>query len=112
MDKKDMVNHPSHYADSCSMECFDAMLVAFGVEYMVEHCKITAFKYLWRHSHKGGEEDVRKALWYLNKAKQLRDGEEWDDTQLCELLKQASAAIAIYAINKDDSVCGKPDTQG
>ncbi|RFZ78816.1 DUF3310 domain-containing protein [Lacrimispora amygdalina] len=100
-----MVNHPTHYADSCSMECFDAMKIAFGVRYVIIYCKITAFKYLWRHKHKGGEEDVRKALWYLMAADDVTGGDiTADDAQYCELFKQANAAYNKYKQNKDDSV--------
>jgi hypothetical protein len=96
MDNKDMVNSPAHYADSCSMECIDAMVIAFGVDEVISHCKITAFKYLWRHKHKGGEEDVRKASWYLDKAKDLMRGEVWVDAQIAEMNRQAQAEVDKY----------------
>ena len=67
----DNVNHPQHYADSCSIECIDAMIVAFGYEYMYNYCLINAFKYIWRHKNKNGFEDIKKAAWYLNKADEL-----------------------------------------
>lgn len=108
--EKDMVNHPAHYADSCSMECIDAMVIAFGVDEVISHCKITAFKYLWRHKHKGGKEDVRKALWYLDKAKELIRDEV--DTQIVEMSMQANSALAIYGANKDVSVPDKANTVG
>lgn len=63
----DMVNHPSHYADSCSMECIESMEIAFGVEYVAVYCLINAYKYLWRRKAKNGSQDVKKALWYLNR---------------------------------------------
>lgn len=81
--KIDNVNHPSHYADSCCIECFDAMLLAFGYEYMYNHCLITAFKYLWRWKHKNGEEDVNKANWYLKKADSLYN--DCDELTKCKL---------------------------
>jgi Cdc6-like AAA superfamily ATPase len=95
---KDMVNHPAHYADSCSMECFDAMKIAFGMDNVLKYCEITAFKYLWRHKSKGGEEDVRKALWYLERAKELIEKEYavlYDD-QLHALLIQAQVELDKY----------------
>lgn len=64
----DNVNHPAHYADSCSIECIDAMLVAFGFDYVYNYCLINAFKYIWRHKNKNGLEDIKKAEWYINKA--------------------------------------------
>lgn len=72
----DNVSHPSHYADSCSLECIDTMIIAFGYEYVYCFCLINAYKYLWRYKNKNGEEDVRKAEWYLSKAKELYDTHE------------------------------------
>ena len=70
----DPVNHPSHYqtysADN-NIECIDAMKAAFGVEEVLDFCKLNAFKYLWRHSSKNGMEDIDKALWYISKYKEL-----------------------------------------
>lgn len=63
----DMVNHPFHYADSCSIECIESMEIAFGIKYMAVYCLINAYKYLWRRKAKNGSQDVEKALWYLNK---------------------------------------------
>ena len=69
----DMVNHPSHYT-SGSIECIDAMIETQGTEAVKGYCKCNAFKYLWRHAFKNGEEDIDKAVWYLNKYVELRDG--------------------------------------
>lgn len=65
---KDMVNHPSHYADSCSMECIDVMEMIFGKRAVCLYALINAFKYAWRCKHKNGLEDVKKARWYLDYA--------------------------------------------
>ena len=64
------VNHPSHYNNG-DIECIDAMVSAFGAEAVATFCKINAFKYVWRADHKNGIEDVDKAIWYLNKFKEL-----------------------------------------
>lgn len=69
--KEDLVNHPKHYADSCSLECIEAMLVAFGAEATFDFCVCNAFKYLWRHKNKNGEQDIEKANWYVNKAESI-----------------------------------------
>ena len=69
---EDMVNHPSHYT-SGSIECIDAMIETQGIEAVKGYCKCNAFKYLWRHAFKNGEEDIDKAVWYLNKYVELRD---------------------------------------
>ena len=67
----DNVSHPYHYADSCSIECIEAMLVAFGAEATFDFCVCNAFKYLWRYKNKNGEEDIEKANWYTNKAESI-----------------------------------------
>ena len=73
----DNVNHPAHYESQTSIECIDAMQVAFGKKAVIDFCMCNAFKYLWRHTHKNGVEDLRKAQWYLDKANELigLDGE-------------------------------------
>lgn len=63
----DNVNHPQHYTGS--IECIDAMLQQFGKEQVKSFCLLNAFKYLFRcnKKHNTPIEDVRKAIWYLNK---------------------------------------------
>ena len=70
----DVVSKPKHYA-STSIECIDAMSETQGVEATKQFCICNAFKYLWRHNAKNGDEDIRKASWYLNKAVSLMEGE-------------------------------------
>ena len=69
----DAVSRPKHYA-STSIECIDAMRETQGDEAVKHFCECNAFKYLWRHNSKNGDEDVRKASWYLNKAVEIMDG--------------------------------------
>ena len=71
----DVVSRPAHYAKT-SIECIDAMVETQGDEAVKDFCICNAFKYLWRHNSKNGDEDVRKANWYLNKAVELMDKEE------------------------------------
>ena len=66
-DKPDNVNHPPHYEGKTSMECIDVMEIAFGTEAVAHFCLLNAFKYVWRHQHKNGLEDLEKAMWYLNR---------------------------------------------
>ena len=68
----DNVKRPAHYA-STSVECIDMMIETQGEEAVIDFCVCNAFKYLWRHRGKNGDEDVRKANWYLNKAVELMD---------------------------------------
>ena len=58
---EDMVNHPPHYCTG-DIECWDAMVSAFGPEWMRAYATVTAFKYIWRAKHKGRfAEDLKKA---------------------------------------------------
>lgn len=91
----DNVNHPFHYSNSCSIECIDAMVLAWGYDYTAVYCQINAFKYLWRWKNKNGEEDLDKAEWYLNKSDELNsNGSESDkiaekNAQLNDMLMKA-----------------------
>lgn len=77
--ENDVVNHPAHYTQG-GIECIDAMKAAFGADELAVYCKIAAFKYIWRCEHKNGLEDVKKAVWYLNKYIELKGGNA-DDGQ-------------------------------
>lgn len=68
----DTVYNPSHYA-STSVECIDIMIETQGIEAVRDFCLCNAFKYLWRHNLKNGNEDVKKATWYLNKYLELTE---------------------------------------
>lgn len=75
--ENDVINHPSHYTQG-GIECIDAMKSAFGAAQLAVYCKIAAFKYIWRCEYKNGAEDVKKAIWYLNKFLELKG--DADDT--------------------------------
>lgn len=69
----DMVNHPPHYCTG-DIECWDAMVSAFGPEWMRAYATVTAFKYIWRAKHKGYfAEDMKKAAWYEARAAELEE---------------------------------------
>lgn len=57
----DAVNHPSHYTQHPSgIECIQ----------ITEHMSFTmgnAMKYLWRADLKNGVEDLKKAIWYIQR---------------------------------------------
>ena len=63
----DPVNHPSHYTAG-DIECIDAIQAALTPEQFTGYCRGNAIKYIWRTDYKGGAEDLRKAIWYLNRA--------------------------------------------
>lgn len=69
----DAVEHPAHY-ETGKFECIDVMIETQGVEAVKDFCVCNAFKYLYRHGRKNGAEDIKKAIWYLNKWVELNDG--------------------------------------
>lgn len=63
----DMVNHPAHYTAG-GIECIDALKAAtVGLEGIQAVCTANAIKYLWRWKFKNGAEDLKKAIWYINR---------------------------------------------
>jgi hypothetical protein len=70
---KDNVNHPTHY-ETGKFECIDVMIETQGIEAVKHFCMCNAFKYIYRHGNKNGIEDVKKAIWYLNKYIELTEG--------------------------------------
>lgn len=71
----DVVNHPSHY-ETGKFECIDVMIEAIGKREVMNFCVCNAFKYIYRFGKKNGLEDVKKAIWYLNKYVELVEGED------------------------------------
>lgn len=90
--KPDMVNSPKHYILTDSLQVKDVReallqkLMRDGIvlPYEDAHDWITAWEYITRAPFKNGEEDHRKALWYLNnllERMEKRKGYVHDDTQ-------------------------------
>ena len=68
--QNDPVNHPNHYCQN-GLESID-VIKAFasdlnGVE---AFCAGNAIKYILRFNHKNGEQDLDKAIWYINRLKE------------------------------------------
>ena len=61
---KDNIN-PQHYR-SQPVECIE---ITKHMDFLLGN----AFKYVWRHKEKNGSEDLNKALWYVNRAKERRE---------------------------------------
>lgn len=80
----DNVNHPAHY-ETGKFECIDVMLETQGVEAVLNFCQCNAFKYLYRAKRKNGLEDMKKAVWYLNKYIELKEGHNYDETTVGEM---------------------------
>ena len=75
----DPVNHPSHYTQN-KFESIDEMMIAFGPETVYHFCICNAWKYKNRAPYKGNfEEDMKKADWYLTKAKEIKEGNLWQE---------------------------------
>ena len=68
----DNVNHPAHY-ETGKFECIEVMIETQGVEAVKNFCLCNAFKYLYRTERKNGLEDIKKAIWYLNKYVELTE---------------------------------------
>lgn len=67
LNREDRVNHPPHYTAG-GIECIDALEAATeGLVGIEDVCTANAIKYLWRWKRKNGKEDLRKAVWYINR---------------------------------------------
>lgn len=70
-DKIDMVNNPLHYNRDGAMECIDEMITVFGKDIVACFCLCNVWKYRYRASDKGNEEDLAKSDYYMSKYKEL-----------------------------------------
>lgn len=68
--------NPDHYKNSTSLECIEAMQIAFGREAVLYFCLCNAFKYVWRWKNKNGIEDLDKAQWYIRKGIDILNDDE------------------------------------
>ena len=71
----DSVNRPAHY-NTGKYESIDVMVETQGVDAVKNFCICNAFKYIYRHRFKNGLEDIKKAIWYLNKYVELEESNE------------------------------------
>lgn len=65
--------NPDHYKNRTSLECIEAMEIIFGVSAVIDFCVCNAWKYIWRWKNKNGAEDLDKAKWYIERARELID---------------------------------------
>ena len=70
--QKEQVNHPNHYNQG-QYECIAVMESIYGIEATMNFCLLCAFKYTWRTNDKDGIQDIDKAIWYLQKYKELQE---------------------------------------
>ena len=62
----DNVNHPSHYTEG-KIECIDYIEDKLTEEEFRGYIKGNVLKYITREKHKNGDEDLKKAKWYLDR---------------------------------------------
>jgi hypothetical protein len=103
------VNNPKHYNSHPAMECIEL------VE-RLPFCEGNAIKYLWRAGLKASTiEDLRKALWYVERADKSDDALAFFKTQpLVDALHRAAEGfpdkhqrMAILAIGAGDRVLAR-----
>ena len=72
-DMDDTVNSPAHYAQQGQIECIDVLeqLAEDGHDFRI----LNAIKYLWRYRHKGGDESLSKAVWYIERVLEFPNDE-------------------------------------
>lgn len=68
------IDHPLHYCNG-GMECIDEMLTVFGRVAVRHFCLLNVWKYRKRALYKNGEEDMKKADWYMKKLVELEGNE-------------------------------------
>lgn len=90
------VDHPEHYNQG-QYECIDIMRDVFGDDAVRDFCKLNAFKYIWRESDKNGDEDLKKAAWYLEKCVNFAENDdenpEEDDISLRDIITNISEGV-------------------
>ena len=70
---EEQVNHPSRYNRSSSVECIEEMIAVFGKEAVRDFCICNVWKYRYRALDKGGQQDMEKSDWYMNKFLELSE---------------------------------------
>ena len=88
---KDNIN-PDHYKNSTSLECIEAMEMMFGEDAILKFCMCNAYKYIWRHKNKNGQEDLKKAQWYINRA--------WSILNYCDADSEYEEKIQLRRMEK------------
>jgi len=60
------INHPNHYTTG-GIEVIDYLKSKLTADQLAGFYIGNVLKYVSRHAHKNGLEDLKKAQWYLNK---------------------------------------------
>ena len=102
MTTPEMIN-PDHYKSETSLECIEAMEMLFGKNLVVDFCVGNAWKYIWRWKFKGGQTDLHKATWYIDRACKILNnwfGYTGDEARIKEILKSMEEYINRYKIGE------------
>jgi len=71
---EDTINHPKHYNSGPTCQCgknIECITITRNMNFNLGN----VMKYIWRHDHKNGLEDLKKAQWYLNDEIKRREAE-------------------------------------
>ncbi len=71
--QEDLVNHPSHYAETGGVECIVSIEAQLTTEEYEGYLRGNCVKYLWRWKNKGGVQDLKKCKWYLELLIEIHD---------------------------------------
>ncbi len=71
--QEDLVNHPSHYAETGGVECIVSIEAQLTTEEYEGYLRGNCVKYLWRWKNKGGVQDLKKCKWYLERLIEIND---------------------------------------
>jgi hypothetical protein len=86
---EDVVNHPSHYNQG-GLESLDIMKAFYGENALILWCFMNAAKYILRAPHKNGNEDIKKADFYLKYADKLSNDDRDRIKKIIQALKNVS----------------------
>lgn len=62
----DNIRHPPHYNSSDILCYCGRQIECIDITKSMDFCLGNVIKYIWRHKHKNGIEDLRKAHFYLD----------------------------------------------
>ena len=96
MSDTDQINHPDHYNQGIETTDY---ICSWGMDF----CEGNIVKYVTRYKHKGGLEDLKKALWYLelliSQTENLEKSKQGDDKEALksqkELLLEVSKQMSL-----------------
>ena len=100
-EQKDNIN-PDHYKNQTSLECIEAMELMFGEDAILKFCMCNAYKYIWRHANKNGQEDLKKASWYINRANNILNYYDSEGVVECEERTQLRRMETYVVDHRED----------